>query len=384
MESKVERESEKRLRLAEVYLVPTSDGGLTLRTPRRSSILRGVLVSQVFPLMLPLLDGTRFRRDIMSELSTSVDEKALRRAIDRLIEYGMIDEVEEDISDKWDPDLRGRLTPQIRFLSQYGGDSSTVARIVDSTVAVIGDGPLIPSLARDLAASGVRVLRFVTRRLINGADVAQNGALRRSDIGTSYANAARRLIVEGALPTTVAEVVDVPTSMLEWRTVLGGVAVAVVATDLPVVSAPWLAELNKAALALGVPWTIGTLLQRAVAHVGPSVIPKQTSCWKCFEHRFKSNLDATDRYEEFETYVRDTAEYVDHGGLPGISEYVAGVVSVEALRLITADTVDVRTAGQLLTIDLWDYTMELHPVLKLPRCSHCSPTTLIPQERVWS
>jgi bacteriocin biosynthesis cyclodehydratase domain-containing protein len=148
----------------------------------------------------------------------------------------------------------------------------------------------------------------------------------------------------------------------------------VLVTDAPVVSLSWVEEFNKAALAAQIPWTSGALLQRSTVHIGPSVIPSQTACWKCFEFRFKSNLGSVTRYEEFQAYVEEMNSYLDHGNLPVITEFTGALVAFEALR----------TAGTLLTIDLWDMSMDTHAVLKLPRCPHCSSVSSVPQERVWS
>jgi bacteriocin biosynthesis cyclodehydratase domain-containing protein len=373
---------EPRLQIAEVYLVPSADGGLTLRTQRRSAVLRGRLVSEIFPLLIPLLDGTRTRGEIAESLSETVSEAALLGAIERLSEYGMIEEVDAH-GDSWPASIRDRLPTQLRLWSQYGADGAALTRVVQSTVAVIGDGPLLPSVIQSLAATGVGSVLVIDRRPVSEADIAQSAVLRADDLGRSYADIGSRLVAESGLSTDVLEA-DMPDSALRWKSALADVEAALVVTDLPVVFSPWLGDINKAMLDLGRPWTVATLLQRATAHVGPSVIPQQTPCWKCFELRFKSNLDAIDRYQEFEAFVQDRVEYADAGGLPGITEYVAGVASMEAVRLLMSDTVSVRTAGKLLTIDLWDYAMDLHTVLKLPRCAHCSPTSLVPQERIWS
>ncbi|MCB1298644.1 MAG: TOMM precursor leader peptide-binding protein [Microthrixaceae bacterium] len=378
----VEPTTEARLRMAEVYLVPSADGALTLRAQRRSAVLKGRLVTEIFPLLIPLLDGTRTRTEIARELSSTVAEPALFGAMDRLAEYGMIEEVDTHF-DAWPDSLRDRIPTQLRLWSQYGADSASLSRITTSTVAVVGDGPLVPAAVLSLAASGLGSVLMIGRRQINEADVAQNALLRSEDVGSLYGDAARRLIAESGLMTNVAEA-EMPDTVLRWKSTLREVDAALVVTDLPVVFSSWLGDINLAMLDLGRPWTVATLLQRATAHVGPSVIPQQTPCWKCFELRFKSNLDSVDRYQEFEVFVQDRVEYANAGGLPSITSYVAGVATMEAIRLLMSDTVSVRTAGRLLTIDLWDYAMELHTVLKLPRCAHCSPTSLVPQERIWS
>lgn len=375
---------EERLKLAEVYLVPTSDGGLTMRSPRRSAVLRGKLVTEIFPRLLPLLDGTRTRAQVLEELSAVSDAPNLAGALGRLIDLGVIDVVPHDATPEWPERQSARMSSQARFFAQYGGDATTMPKVARSRVLVAGEGPLVPAIALGLSSSGVARITVAARRPVSAADVAQSQHLREDDIGRPMGDAVRRLVDGGDMGTEVQELSGFPETMLDWQAHLTSHEVAALALDAPVVTVPWLDEFNKAALASATPWTSGALLQRATVHVGPSVIPGQTACWKCFEYRFKSNIGSVVRYEEFQAYVSDLAEYVDHGNLPSVSAFTGSLVALEAIRLIVSDQVYVQTAGSLLTIDLWEYRLDTHPVLKLPRCPHCSPVHFIPQERTWS
>lgn len=79
------------LRLGEVYLVPAADGGLTMRTPRRSAVLRGRLVSEVFPRLLPLLDGTRDFEGVLTELASDGEFPNLEASLRQLLDMGVVE-----------------------------------------------------------------------------------------------------------------------------------------------------------------------------------------------------------------------------------------------------------------------------------------------------
>jgi|GEM_PF-837617 len=371
--------TEPRLALGPVHLVPTNDGGLTMRAPRRSAVLRGALVTEIFPQLLPLLDGTRTRREVVDELDLPHWGAKLDSALDRLVDVGVVELVAPERA-RWPEHLQS----VDRFLAQYGGDAASTARVARSRLVLAGEGPLLPSIALDLAASGAAELLVAARRPVSAVDVRHSPVLRAADVGADVAEVVRRLLDGGDSGTKVEAAAGFPTTVLEWQELLTGQDVAVLSVDAPVVSVPWLDDVNRAALATGTPWTSATMLQRAHVHVGPSVIPGQTACWKCFEYRFRSNLDAVSRYDEFQAFVAQGQEQLDQGNLPGFTSFTAGLVAVEALRLVARDRLQVRTAGRLLNIELWDYTMQTHPVLKLPRCPHCSPVHQVPQERTWS
>ena len=372
------------LRLGEVYLVPAADGGLTMRTPRRSAVLRGRLVSEVFPRLLPLLDGTRDFEGVLTELASDGEFPNLEASLRQLLDMGVVEFAEpaaelEGVPSQLLPKLRG----QDRFMRQHGGDDGTTARIASGSVLLAGEGPLMPDVAVGLAASGVRRIVVAARRTVGAVDVGQSTHIGPTDLDRSMGEVVAAVLKMNDLPTLV-EPAPFPESKLGWQQLLGDIDVAVVVQDAPVVSLPWMDEFNRATIAAGTPWTTGALLQRANVHVGPSVIPGQTACWKCFEFRFKSNLSSVVRYEEFQDYVASLERYVEHGSLPSVTAFTGAMVALEGVRLLAAGDVFVRTAGSLLAFDLWELRLETHPVLKLPRCPHCSTVSSVPQERTWS
>jgi hypothetical protein len=42
------------------------------------------------------------------------------------------------------------------------------------------------------------------------------------------------------------------------------------------------------------------------------------------------------------------------------------------------------SVGKLLTFDVASFTLETHPVLRLPRCAVCTPAVNAPGARAWS
>jgi bacteriocin biosynthesis cyclodehydratase domain-containing protein len=370
-------EPEGLLLLGAVYLVPGADGAVTVRGPYRSTLLRGRLVTDVFPRLVPLLDGTRTFDDVVRHLDPGGAMPGLRTALLQLVDVGMIE------TDADEPVLPPHLETQRRFIRQFGGSATTTRAITTGRVLVAGEGPLVPALVHALAATGVAEVGVCSGARVTSADVGQSVHLDPAHVGAPLTSTVTEALA-GRTEARLTTLPTLPADKLSWQEALSGYDVAVLALDAPVVSLPWVEEFNKAALALGVAWTSAALLQRATVHVGPSVVPQDTACWKCFESRFRSNLGHATRYEEFMAHVRDAEEYVDQGGLPEVTGFAANLAAMEAVRLLAREELYVRTAGALLAINVWDYSLEVHPVLKLPRCSHCSSVHGVPSERTWS
>lgn len=370
-----------KLKLAEVYLIPT-EGGLTLRTPSRSAVLRGKLVSEIFPLLLPLLDGTRTAADIQQELAPQFDPTSLQGILERLDELGMTESV-RSYEEVLTPELRDRVVVQDRFFRQYGGDDETMTRVLNARIVLAGDGPLMPSLGLFFAQSGIAQLTVAGQRPVSEYDVAQSVHLSAADVGQSWGVVISKMVNSAGAQTKIDDV-DFPSDKLGWQRLLEESACGVLALETPVVSTPWLEDFNLAAIETDVSWTSASMQQRATVRIGPTIIPRQTACWKCFEMRFKSNLSSLERYEEFEQFMNTSSPDVRHGVLPTVPEFTAGVLGFEAMRIVAGGNLFVRTAGSMLDINLWELSLQTHPVLKLPRCGHCSPVTTLPRERMWS
>jgi bacteriocin biosynthesis cyclodehydratase domain-containing protein len=376
--------SQALLTLAPVYLVPTSDGGYTVRGSRRSMVIRGKVAEEVFPILLPLLDGSRTGQEVAEALESALDAVPIVDVIRRLIDVGVIEVADRQILSSQPHGSGGRFSSQSIFWRQYGGGANTAMEIAGAHVLVAGDGPLLPVILRELSAAGVGGLSLAYTREVTDVDVNHSSFLSPQLLGQYPFEELRSQLSALDGHSQLTDVGLVPDDSVGWREVLGDVDLAVIVLDSPVIAVPWVEQFNRAALSTATAWLSCGIMQGATAQVGPSVVPGVTACWKCIEERVRSNNVALPRYDEFVAYMGANPPDVDQGALSSYATFVGALASSEALRLLVRGTIPVETLGSLLMIDLWDYTIQNHPVLKLPRCPDCGSASQVPAQRIWS
>ncbi len=126
-----------------------------------------------------------------------------------------------------------------------------------------------------------------------------------------------------------------------------------------------LASWNERALAASIAWLAVRPYDGRLAAVGPLVVPGESACHECVLLRRASNLDYRSDFRLIEG-IASTA-----GADPGLESVVAGVATSIALRwLLIRDT---RLPGRLHAIEAAPFPrIEVHDVLRVPRCSSCS------------
>ena len=102
--------------------------------------------------------------------------------------------------------------------------------------------------------------------------------------------------------------------------------------------------------------------------IGPTVVPRETACFKCYEARKLSNSTA---YEE---YIYNQGYLSSHHSTLGSLNITFGydLLLLEIIRILTNFTRTV-TYSSVVSFDLISLEVKTHPVLKLPRCPECSP-----------
>ena len=138
-------------------------------------------------------------------------------------------------------------------------------------------------------------------------------------------------------------------------------------------------RLNRLCLDREITWTsfrdLGTRFE-----VGPTVIPFETGCWRCYELRRVSNDDAYELWAETATAL--SAQGRSLGALP--SAPGPSLLAVEILKLLTGFSRPI-TRGTLFSFDLLRFEARLHPVLKIPRCAACGAAARgRPPWRIWN
>lgn len=255
------------------------------------------------------------------------------------------------------------------------------ADLAAARVHILQGGPILPALVDALAGEDVAAVHLIGDTPITDLDVQQNRHYRRADLGRRPSEVLRERVVAGTRTQLTAST-DVPSNKLGWQDHLAGATFAIAIVPGPVLFTPWLEQVNEAAQDLGLAWISAALLDGKELHVGPTIGPGQTACYRCYEMRYKSNLTHFEAYSQFEAYARTLSSFPDFGMLPPLAELVAGVLAAEVVRFHTPGDRPISW-GKLLTYDSTSFKLEAHPVLKLPRCATCSPTVNAPAARAW-
>jgi bacteriocin biosynthesis cyclodehydratase domain-containing protein len=250
-----------------------------------------------------------------------------------------------------------------------------------ATIHVLHGAPILPALVAALAGEHVGAIHLVGDAPITDLDVQQSRHYRRDDVGRRPSEVLRERVLAGTRTALTASD-GLPATKLAWQERLSGATFAVALVPGPIPFTPWLEHVNEAALDLGLAWMSAALLDGKELHVGPTVVPGQTACFRCYEMRYKSNLSHFEAYQQFEAHTRTLSSFPDFGLLPPIAEVVAGLVASEVARFHTPGGRPVSW-GKLLTFDTNSFVLETHPVLKLPRCASCSPAVNAPDARSW-
>jgi bacteriocin biosynthesis cyclodehydratase domain-containing protein len=257
--------------------------------------------------------------------------------------------------------------------------AAAAAALAQAKLLVVNRGPWIPSLLLNLARLGFRDVRFVGDRPITALDVQQSRHYRREDIGASTSAALAAL----AGSSLRLEPVGFPASKLEWQERLAGVSLAIVPSWGPVLFLPWLDLVNEATQDAGVPFITCAHPSLSELHIGPTIVPGETACYKCFEMRFKSHISNYESYVAFETFMRANDAPVDFGFFPPLADVAGAIVATEAARAVLPGQTP-YTLQALVTFDATTFAFETHPLLPLPRCQVCSPARNAPNVRRWA
>lgn len=374
-------QAEGSLALEPVYIIPESDG-VVLHTRGLTLQLRGAGAA-LFHHLASHLDGSKTRAEILDAVDPGARDAA-GSLIDRLIERRVVrvqpvDHLQgvpqaatahyESIARHW-----GRGTP----------DWKSVRALRDSHVLVINGATTSAALVRGLIQSGVGRITLTGDQTVSAVDAQRSSWLHESAVGRPWTEV---FAEKEPLTRLGVEIAWTPQpdgdDLAGWTSLLEGVDVAAVAIAGPSRFSPAVSILNEAALDTGTPWlTIATLDNDEIT-VGPFVTPRVTACHTCLHHRLKSNLRGVDSVRRVEEFVAGGGALVDFGYSAAAAEMAANVACREICNSLLPERM-AHSMGKLIAIDFENLKIDMHAVLKLPRCPSCSPVRGQPRPRIWA
>lgn len=272
------------------------------------------------------LDGTASLSRIASE--EQVPREQVERLVDDLVAYGLVEDAPSTAIDHY---LAGAT--QWRIAEDLDRDQR---------VLVLADPPL-----QELVLSGLSAVLGEARVEVVSRDdpaAAVLDSLDTSWLNDGLATEERLAVFEG------------------WK---DAVVVAACTTVNPVRTT----VLNRACLHHGIRW-VHAALDGPFALIGPSFLPRESSCYECLETRVLMNLREAASYQRYKTAI--LAARVRDGAEPMLAPFASILGShlvIEALNLVLTGTS--FTVGKVLGIHLPTMEVSFPDVLRVPGCPGC-------------
>lgn len=268
-----------------------------------------------------------------------------------------------------------RFDRQLAYFAHVrpGAASQMQARLAAAHVAVIGVGGLGSWAASALACAGVGTLTLVDDDSVALSNLNRQILYRRADVGRSKVELAAAAL---SAFNPACDVRPLARRIGSAADVVG----AATGADLIVDTADWPPYdigrwINRAALALGVPWIAAAQFPPFV-RVGPLYVPGETACLECQE---RAGRRAYPLYDELADFRRAQESYA--ATLGPASGLVGSAIGMEVLHHLTG-AAEPASAGAAIILDLRTLETRREPVERDPDCPQCGDGAQPPAEVV--
>jgi thiazole/oxazole-forming peptide maturase SagC family component len=344
-------------------------------------VLRGRTVSELLPELFRHLDGTASVRDLLDRFKEGVSADDLLTILERLNAEGILEDGVLLPPPEITPAEREFYASQLLFFSHFAGDRYGYQRALQrARAAIIGLGDVGMATLTAVARSGISHIVGIDSR----------AACHRT-------NDLTELDVAKALPSTdeLASLLASINPHIEFRGIdalpeteeglaqaLHGADIVIVALDKP---QPSICErVNRICIEQSTVWMMCGCLNSVEGTVGPLFVPRQTCCYKCYDLRLKSNIEAYKEHTAFEEFLKgkegQTADYGYPAPFPAV---IGNLVALEVIKHVTQFSPP-ETYGALFCLNFLTLRSHVHEVFKLPRCPVCGSASDLPPKAFWS
>jgi molybdopterin/thiamine biosynthesis adenylyltransferase len=309
--------------------------------------------------LLSRMDGTRTIEELAAATggtasAAHVAELVEKMAAHRLIVDGAGTSMEEV-----------RHQRQLAFFSDFTDDpQGAQRRLAASTVTLLGLGTVGGAVAAQLVQAGVGTIRAFDPDVVSETNLARHAFFQQEDVGQpkTVAARARLLSINNSLnfdgrAVAVASERDV-------ELLARGSDLVMNCADQPSVAqtSEWV---GRACMRLHLPHILCGGYRTHLGFLGPTIIPGQSACWKCF---------ASD-YEENDTFARAgwrplPVSRPTGGSLGPLGAIVAGFHAWEAIRLLSG-VLPPRMLNCKGEVDFMDFSFSFRTVKKREDCPVC-------------
>jgi bacteriocin biosynthesis cyclodehydratase domain-containing protein len=303
-----------------VTAVELDDDRLQLRGAELSYTLRHPFLIAVYGAVAPLLDGTH----TVEEIACAAEPEAAATTAVFLLKLLQANGLLQVGADGNGPaPALAAWERQLRFLAHFVPDAAaTQTALLGARVAVVGDRELSAAVASALGSAGI-----------------------------------------AALEPPVAGDVPAPAEL------------DLVVACQESAGFTFFDAVNRACLESGTRW-LRVAVFGTTGHLGPTIVPYQTSCYTCLDLRIRSH----ERDPEAFAAYRGHPGPADEGALAPLIGTLAAEAALEAVRLLTGFAPP-STIGRFYAVEARTPERAAHDVLKVPRCPSCG--TREPPREAW-
>lgn len=310
------------------------EDSLVVRHANRAVVFRGPGAKALLPTLIEALDGTRTAADIVAQYAEA-EQASVRGALDRLAQHNLLVEAAGIQKESTSPTTLRAATALSEALFGSVGIAEIMQRLTQTRIVLLSD-------------------------LDNASQLEE--ILRHSGFGCV-----------DRLPLAAAKGIE-----------------AILTDDTIVVlaprrgTAPELAVMNEVALRTGCRWTHVLPYDGSYGVAGPLYLPGETGCYRCFQIRRRSTLEALEQQRVVDdspesVFDSPLAEWTSPGQESAVWGILAHLLSIEALD---SDWAPSPLAGHIHTMQWTGISVKVdrHRLYRVPRCPDCGPMDLgVPQ-----